>query len=468
MIPTEASKERAEEAAAALAFLDRHRVDTLVIGVCDSHGIMRGKRVPRAQAESVFNHGVNLCDVLWVIDVAESDVVARPEGVSGYFPTETNGYPDIVAVPDPKTLRLMPWHPRTALVIADFNLPDGSPLPISPRAALARLVERARALDYEPLVAIEYEFYILRETADTLTGKRADDLVPLNPRPSTYGVVSGSRNEDLVRDIRAAMDTFGVPLEACNPETGPGQFEINIRYSDALSAADHAFLFKNAIKEIATQRDLTATFMAKPHTDWAGNSCHVHLSLNGPQGNCFYDADRANGISATMESAAAGMLKSMEEMTIFFAPTINAFRRFVPYSWAGTTATWGVDNRSTGVRAVIEGDGGTRLEQRQGGGDANPYLATAATLAGALYGIEQSLTPPALRGDDVYATEAGPEIRIPMSLPEAVDALADGEIADEYMGRDLVEHFLAMKRDEVESAATAVTDWEIARYLEAL
>jgi glutamine synthetase len=453
----------------AHALLRENGVDTLIVGGSDTHGIMRGKRVPAEQIGSALEHGVHICDVLWVIDVAETDLVAPPDEARGYFPTVRVGYPDLLAVPDLATLRPVPWHERTALVIADFATPGGEPVPISPRTALLRLVERARTLGLEPLVGVELEFYVLRETEETLHGKRATELVPLALRPSTYGVVKGSSHEQFVRTVRDAMRDFQIPLEGCNPETGPGQFEINLRYAPALEAADRAFLFKNAVKEIAVQQGLTATFMAKPHPDWAGNSCHVHLSLLDRGGeNAFADGSSAHGMSRVMGAACAGILATLPAFTAFQAPTINAYRRFHPYSWAGTTVTWGIDNRTVGVRAICEDAASTRLEHRQGGGDANPYLAAAAMLAGALHGIENELEPPAPRGDDVYALPSGAVDGLPASLGEAVSVLERSDAAREYLGADLVDHYVAMKRGEVEAAGRAVTDWEIERYLEAL
>jgi glutamine synthetase len=428
-------------------------IDTVVLAGADTHGVMRGKRVPTGQLERLLHHGVAFCDVLWVLHVDESDLVARPDGHAGYFPTERNGYPDILAVPDPSTLRIVPWHERTALLLCDWHGQDGTPIPIAPRTVLRRVLERAQGMGLAPQCALELEFYLLREAS-------AGGLVPLDERSSTYGVVTGSRHEPIARRIREAMAGFGVPVEACNPETGPGQFEITLRYRDALEAADDAFLFRSAVKELAAQEGLVATFMAKPRTDWPGSSCHIHLSL---EGGAFHDD---GGLSATARAFTAGALAAMPELTAIMAPTINSYRRFSAYSWAGTTATWGFDNRSTGLRAIVEGEGGTRIEHRQPGGDVNPYLGVAAFLASGLDGIERGLAPPPAADLDVYAM-ADPPV-LPRSLAEATDALAGSAVARDWLGEDFVGHYVALKRAEVDAAALAVTDWEVARYLEAL
>ena len=453
-----------------MACLERHGIRTVVLGGSDTHGVMRGKRIPISQLPRVLEHGLALCDVFWVMHVDESDLVARPAGHTGYFPTESQGYPDIVARPDPGTLRLVPWHEDTALLLCDWHLPhDGGAVPISPRSVLARVVERTRQMGFEPLSAVELEFYLLREQVGTLHHKRPDELVPLQERPSTYGVVLGSHQEDIAAIIREQMLEYGLPIEACNPETGPGQFEITMNYGPSLGAADDAFLFKSGVKEVAAKHDLLATFMAKPNSDWAGNSCHLHVSLRDENGvGCFHDPADPSKISKVMRHFAAGVLATMAEFTALMAPTPNSYRRFVPYSWAGTTATWGLDNRSAGLRAICEGDHGTRLEHRQPGGDANPYLATAALLAGGLHGISAEMEPPDLLDVDIYDLPAGRVPGLPTSLGEALDLLEASEVARTWFGDDFVGHFLEMKRSELRAQAVAVTDWEVARYLEAL
>jgi glutamine synthetase len=451
-----------------VADLRERGMETVVLGGCDTHGIMRGKRAPIDQLARLLEHGMPLCDVFWVMHVDESDLVARPEGHRGYFPTERHGYPDIFAVPDSDTARVVPWHDGTALILCDFAQHGGEPIPIAPRTVLRGVVERARAMGFEPLCGIELEFYVLRETSGSLLRRHAAELVPYDERPSTYGVVKGSHQEPFARLVRESMLAYGLPIEAHNPETGPGQFEVNLRYGSPVKAADDAFLFKAGVKELAAQEGLMATFVAKPHPEWAGNSCHVHISLKEGDGAAFFDAGTEHGISATMRHFAGGTLATMTELSAIFAPNPNSYRRFHPYSWAGTTATWGVDNRSTGLRAVCEGEHGTRLEHRQAGGDVNPYLAAAAVLAAGLHGIEHAVDPPDLLDADAYALPPGAVPELPTSLGDAVERLDASEVAREWLGEDFVTHYVEMKRAELRAQATAVTDWEIARYVEAL
>jgi glutamine synthetase len=431
-----------------LRLLRRRGIETVILAGADTHGIMRGKRVPIAELDRAAAHGVALCEVIWALPVDEVEPIQRPSGHAGWFPRA--GYPDMFAVPDLETARIAPWHDRTAIVLCDFVDRDGSAVPVSPRAALRSVVERARAMGVEPIVGVELEFYLLRETPRSVVAKRPSQLVAVDERPSVYGVVAGSRHEGFASAVRDMLREYGLAVEACNPESGPGQLEINLRAAPALTATDEAVLLKSAVKEIAARQGLLATFMAKPRSDWPGSSCHLHVSL-------------LESTPATMRHFLGGLLDGMAELTALLAPTPNSYRRFVPYSWAATTATWGEDNRSAGVRAL-----GTRVEHRQAGADANPYLAAAAALAAGLDGVQRGCEPPPPVGGDIYALAAGTAAALPTTLGEAADLLERSALARDWLGDDVVDHCVTMRRAELAAQAAAVTDWETARYLEAL
>jgi glutamine synthetase len=428
--------------------LRRRGVETVILAGADTHGIMRGKRVPIAELDRAAQDGVALCEVIWALPVDEVEPVQRPPGHAGWFPRD--GYPDMVAVPDLDTARVVPWHDATALVLCDFVDRDGAAVPLSPRAVLRAVAKRARAMGVEPIVGVELEFYLLRETPQSVLAKRPSQLEAVDARPSVYGVVAGSRQEPFARAVRETLLRYDLAVEACNPESGPGQFEINLRAAPALQAADEAFLLKSAVKEIAAQHGLLATFMAKPRSDWPGSSCHLHLSV-------------LDGTASTLRHLVGGLLAGMAELTALLAPTPNSYRRLTPYSWAATTATWSTDNRSAGVRALA-----ARVEHRQAGADANPYLAVAAALAAGLDGVQRECEPPRAVDGDVYALgdEAAPPL--PATLAEATDLLERSALARDWLGDDVVEHCVAMRRSELAAQAAAVTDWETARYLEAL
>ena len=257
--------------------LRQRGVETVILAGADAHGIMRGKRVPIAELDRAAEHGIALGDVVWALPVDEHEPVQPPPDHAGYFPRP--GYPDMRAVPDLETARIVPWHDRTALLLCDFVYRDGGAIPLSPRAVLRSVVERARAMGVEPIVGVELEFYLLRETPQSVLGKRPSQLVAVDERPSVYGIVAASRHEPFAGAVREMLLGHGLAVEACNPESGPGQFEINLRAAPALQAADEAFLLKSAVKEVAARQELLATFMAKPRSDWPGSSCHLHLSL---------------------------------------------------------------------------------------------------------------------------------------------------------------------------------------------
>jgi glutamine synthetase len=426
--------------------LRQRGVETVILAGADTHGIMRGKRVPIAELDRAAERGVALSDVVWALPVDEHEPVKPPAEHAGYFPR--SGYPDMRAVPDLETARIVPWHDRTALLLCDFVTRDGGAVPLSPRAVLRAVVERARAMGVEPIVGVELEFYVLSETPRSVLAKRPSQLVAVEERPSVYGVVAGSRHEPFAAAVRETLLRYGLAVEACNPEAGAGQFEINLRAAPALQAADEAFLLKSAVKEVAAGRGLLATFMAKPRSDWPGSSCHIHLSLG----------------DGALRHFLGGLLHGMAELTAIFAPTPNSYRRFAPYSWAGTTATWGVDNRSAGVRVI----GDTRVELRQAGADANPYLAVAAALAAGLDGLRRGCEPPPPVDGDVYALADGAARPLPATLGEATDLLERSALARDWLGDDVVEHCVAMRRAELAAQAAAVTDWETSRYLESL
>jgi glutamine synthetase len=428
--------------------LRRRGIETVILAGADTHGIMRGKRLPIVELDRVTERGIALSDVIWALPVDEVEPVQPPTGTGGYFPRP--GYPDMLAVPDLETARVVPWHDRTALVLCDFVDRDGGAVPLSPRAVLRSVVERVRAMGVDPILGVELEFYVLRETPQSALAKRPTQLEAVEERPSVYGVVAGSRQEPFAASVREILREYGLAVEACNPESGPGQFEINLRAAPALQAADEAFLLKSAVKEIAGRQGLLATFMAKPRSDWPGSSCHLHVSL------------RDAGASTTSH-LVGGLLAGMAELTALLAPTPNSYRRFVPYSWAGTTATWSVDNRCAGVRALAD-----RVEHRQAGADANPYLAAAAVLAAGLDGVQRKHEPPPPVDGDVYALPAGAAPSLPATLAEATDVLERSALARDWLGDDVVDHYVALRRAELAAQAAAVTDWETSRYLEAL
>ncbi len=447
-------------------------VHTIVTGASDTHGIWRGKRLPLEEFLARLDRGIPFSDVALVIthseETDEGQELVEPPGGDAYplyFPRKERGFPDIFAMPDLATARRLSWHEGTVGVIGDFHLPSGQEVPIDPRVVLRRLVERARSRGYEPKIGLEYEFYLFRGDLAALR-QQGWRPRPIRPRPYTYGVYGGSLDEELIAEIRRHMAVAGIWIEASNPEAGPGQFELNIRYDDALKAADDAFFYKNGIKEIVARHGLMASFIAKPHRDWAGSSCHIHQSLWSAEhgSNAFFDHEVGHGLSETGRQYVGGLLATMREFTAFFAPTPNSYKRFVPYLWAGTSVSWSYENRSTGIRAVAEHADESRLEHRLPGADTNPYIVIAACLAGGLHGIEHKIEPPEAYEGDAYATDRF-ELA-PRSLEEALDLLERSQVARQMLGDDFVQHYVLMKRFEVEKYRQQVSEWEVRRYIE--
>jgi glutamine synthetase len=443
----------------------KNNIKSVVAGSSDTNSTWIGKRMAVSEFLKLYDrHGIAFCDVFWVMTRDGLTAVEPTDGLTTYFPNKENGYPDILFRPDLSTARLLSWHDATIAINGTYLLQSGVPVPISPRNVLTAQVERARNLGIEAKFASEFEFYILNGAPDAL---RASNYVldPLSSRPYTYHVQRSSLDQGFLTAWSEHLSRAGVYVESLNPETGPGQYEINTRYTDALAAADEAFMYKNGIKELAAFEGKTASFMALPRADWAGSSCHLHQSLWATTGEpIFAAADSELKPSKIGGRYLAGVLATLDQFAPLYWPTINSYRRSRPYSWAATTQTWGYDNRSTALRVVGEDRVSFRLENRMGGADVNPYIAIAASLAGGLYGIEHELDAPAPYTGDAYSD---PSLKsLPRSLGAALDLFEQSTIARECFGDDFVNYYTIMKRSEIAQAETHVSDWEVATYIE--
>jgi glutamine synthetase len=317
-------------------------------------------------------------------------------------------------------------------------------------------VERAAALGFAPMFGSELEFYLLKESYAEARAKGYRDLTPSIGYILDYHVLATTFDEPLIRQIRNGMHGAGIPVEFSKGEAWAGQHEINFRYAEAVTSADHHTIYKNGAKEIAHLNGHSLTFMAKPDHTWIGNSCHIHASLWRGEESVFA------GHSATFRQFLAGLIAGARELAIFLAPTVNSYKRFAAGSWAPTTIAWGEDNRTCGFRIVGHGQG-LRVESRIPGGDVNPYLAFAATLAAGLHGIENELEPPPACEGNAY--ESGAE-RFPSTLYEAIESLERGTIARAAFGDDVIDHYLNYARTEQRLFDQTVTDYERARMFE--
>lgn len=434
-------------------------IDTVLVCFPDMQGRLMGKRVTGHFYLEHAMHELHVCDYLLA-----NDMDNKP--VPGYEAANWDrGYGDFELKSDLSTLRLIPWLPATALVLADCVDHHGEEVPHAPRTILKRQVERARAQGYVVKMGSELEFYVFDETFDALREKRYRGGKTAGWYIEDYHIFQTSKEEELIRAIRNALDEAGIPVEFSKGEFGPGQEEINLRYTDALEMADRHVIYKNAAKEIAYQQGKSVTFMAKWDYEFAGNSCHLHSSLWDEEGKTplFHDESDARGMSALFRHYLAGQLALVQEMTYFFAPYINSYKRFQAGSFAPTKAVWSGDNRTSGFRVLGSGVG-SRVECRIPGADANPYLAFAATIAAGLHGIERSLElEPAFEGN-AYAAEDAREV--PKTLREALAALERSTVLREAFGDPVIEHYLHTGRWEQLEYDRRVTDWELIRNFE--
>jgi glutamine synthetase len=450
--------------------IDEGQIEYVKIGAADIEGVYRGKRVAAKHFLNSLEEGFAQCDVLFGWDIGE---VVLP---NLKFSNWERGFADIVMKPDLSTFALTPWEEHVATCVCDLWTEHGEPVSISPRYVLQRVAERARALGFEALAAAELEFRFFRETQVSLRDKDfGPNLTPLNPGFNCYAISQASADDHLLGRIARMMRDSGIEIEGYNREHGPGMYEMNIRYADAVTAGDRTMLFKTGVKEICHQMDVTASFMAKWNDQEDGSSGHSHLSLWDRKGerNAFWDEGAEGHMSQTMRQFLAGVLEKLPECMALYAPVINSYKRYVEGTWAPLNTTWGMDNRTCAVRIINVNRGAIRIENRVPGADANFYLVFAATLASGLYGIEHQLELPERLDGNAYdaatvarALERGHIRPLARHLTAATDLLEQSELAREYFGEDFVEHFVATRRWEVSEYDKAVTNWDRHRYLE--
>jgi glutamine synthetase len=434
-------------------------VDTVIVAFTDMQGRLVGKRISaRLFVDEVVAHGAECCAYLLAVDVEMNTV-------SGYAMSSwETGYGDMVMTPDLGTLRLIPWLPATALVIADVGWADGSAVGVAPRAVLRRQLDRLAERGLEADAATELEFIVFDEPYRQAWADGYRGLTPASDYNIDYAILASTRMDPLLRDIRLGMEGAGLRFEAVKGECNNGQQEIGFRYADALTTCDNHAVYKNGAKEIADQHGKSLTFMAK-YDEREGNSCHIHLSLRATDGPVFADAAGPHGMSPMFRQFVAGLLATLRELTLFFAPNINSYKRFADGSFAPTALCWGLDNRTCALRVVGHGDG-LRVECRVAGGDVNPYLAVAALIAGGLYGIDKGLQLPEPYPGNAY--EAAGVQRLPATLAEAAALFENSALAAEVFGDDVVAHYLNNARVELAAFNAAVTDWERKRGFERL
>ncbi|MGQ4268291.1 glutamine synthetase family protein [Nocardiopsis changdeensis] len=446
--------------------LERLRADVeaggitdVIVALPDLQGRVQGSRVaPRDFAERVLENGFDACLYLLATDV---EMESRP----GYATDPWGGgLGDFAILPDPGTLRYLPWDPGTALVLGDALDADGRPVPVAPRQVLKEQLERLAERGWRALAGTELEFLVFRDSYQEAFEGGYRGLTAATRFNSDYALPEVAEIDPLMRRIRTAMERTGMRVESARGECHPGQYEIVFRYDDALRTCDNHVVYKAGAKALAAQAGAALTFMAK-YDGGEGNSCHVHLSLRDGAGAPVFADDGSGryGMSGHMEHFVAGQLACMREFALLHAPNVNSFKRLSPQAYAPSSIAWGLDNRTCPVRVVGQGES-ARIEFRVPGGDANPYLSVAAIIAAGLYGIDQALPLPEPTAGDAGAAPDLP--RLPASLEEAVLAWENSDIARAVFGPDVVRHYAAAGRAELAAFSATVTDFERRRHFE--
>ncbi len=419
----------------------------------DLFGVARAKVVPARHFPHVIEHGVH-----FAIPTFSLDLAGNPAGGTGV--AEEVGYADMTAIPDLSTFTIIPWEPDTAAVIGDLYYQDEL-LALSPRHILKRVVAEVNKRGYKPVIGSELEFYLLHQT-DGECQTYAD-------KPSmVYTWNETVDRQRVTHQITDAIEAMNYKAISFCHEFFPGQYEINLDHGEALDIADRTFFFKQAVKEIAWQNDLLATFMAKPRSDLGGSGFHIHMSLEDSETgkNLFDDPDGPKGLSKLAYQWIAGQMEHAQGTTAIYAPIINSYKRYVPGAFAPFLALWGFDNRTCYVRIPPERGGGSRVENRMPDGVANPYLVFAAALAAGLDGIDRDLSPSeAYEGDSYEIMEPGDIPVVPQYLHEAIAEMQKDEYICRMMGPEFVQAFTAVKMMEAERFRTHVTDWEFNEYV---
>jgi glutamine synthetase len=439
-------------------FLMSRDIEYVKFGVFDGDGILRGKYLSREKFLAALDKPLGFCDVILGWD--SNDQLYDNTRFTGWH----TAYPDAAVRVLPATRREIPFEPKTALFLGEFAGPAEA---VCPRGTLRRVLERAAGMGYAVSAAAEFEFFMFEETPHSVREKGYRALKTMTPGAFGYSLLRSSVHSQLYQELLDMSRVMRFPIEGLHTETGPGVLEAALVYCDALEAADRAALFKTFTKVLAQRHGLMATFMAKWSNSVPGQSGHLHISLRGTDGrSVFHDPAQPHDISDAMRWFIGGQQALMPELLAMVACTVNSYSRLVPGFWAPTSATWGVENRTTALRVIRGGPSSQRVEYRIAAADINPYLALAAAIGSGLWGIEHRIEPDAPIVGNSYEREHPPHRRLPATLYEAAERLGASAAARALFGDTFVEHHAATRQWEEREFRKAITDWELARYFE--
>ncbi|NJO02964.1 MAG: glutamine synthetase [Bacteroidia bacterium] len=429
--------------------------------IADMDGVLRGKVIHRDKFLESANDRVGFCNVIFGWDVA--DRAYTNARYTGWH----SGYPDADTRLDLRTLRHIPWENDNPFFLADLSDEQGNGPAVCPRSLLKKVYHQCQQMGYTAYFAQEFEWFNFENTPQELSHIQSSRLQPITPGMFGYSLLRPSMCPDYFNALFNWLERFDIPLEGLHTETGPGVYEAAIRYDELIAAADKATLFKTSVKEIAHRFGIVASFMAKWNKSLPGCSGHIHQSLwNADKTqNLFFDEQAPYRMSKLFEHYLAGQLHCLPHLLPLYAPTVNSYKRLLEGSWAPTTLSWGIDNRTTALRVLNGNAKSCRLEMRVSGSDTNPYLAMAACLASGLYGIRNqlSLLVPATTGSGYDDKKFGV---LPTNLLEATTQMQQSPLAQTLLGENFVDHFTRTRQWEWQQFESQVTDWELQRYFE--
>jgi glutamine synthetase len=439
----------------------RNEIETVLVVFTDHYGRFMGKRFDAEFfLESIAGGGAHACNYLLTTDMEMTPV-------QGYrYANWESGYGDFQLLPDMNTLRIASWLDKTALVLCDIrDEKTHQPVPVAPRSILINQIGRAVQNNLTINAGSELEYYIFEDSYKTAAENGYVNLMPIGWYIEDYHALQGSREEKLNAEVRHHLKNSGVPVETSKGEWGVGQHELNVRYADILTMADRHCIYKQCFKEVADRLGMSVSFMAKFAEDQAGSSCHIHLSLSRNDKNIFHGHKKFGPLQCSDEFRwfLGGWIAHVPDVMVFYAPTVNSYKRYQAGSWAPTRLGWSYDNRTAGFRVVGEGQS-LRIECRIPGADCNPYLAFAAALASGLDGLENKTEPPQIFEGDIY--QAGQIAHVPASLKEAAELFLKSSFTEKTFGKEVVDHYAHFFQNEQKAYESAVTDWERKRYFE--
>ncbi len=447
----------------AIALVEARQPTHVKVAVSDIDGILRGKYLSKEKFLSSLKSGMSFCNVVLGWDA--HDQLYDNVAYTGWH----TAYPDAQVRLLPETCRDLPMEPGEGgdmlFFLGEFT---GDAAAVCPRALFHRVLDKAAAMGLDAYAALEYEFFMFRETPESVRAKDYRNLQTWTPGYFGYSVLRSSVHADFYRELMDLCERMDMSIEGLHTETGPGVLEAALAVDEAGAMADKALLFKTFVKVLAQRHGLMATFMAKWSHEYPGQSGHIHLSLRGKsdQRSVFHDASQPFCMSKQQRHFMAGVQRLLPEFMALYAQTVNSYSRLVPGYWAPLDATWGMENRTTALRLIPGSEKSQRVEVRIGSADANPYLALAAALGSGLAGIEHGWEPEPMVQGNAYTQKFPEHLLLPTTLWESAQRLKNSDAARSLFGDAFVEHYAATREWEERQFRRHVTDWELARYFE--